>query len=90
MTRHEWALLPTPQVPTLNTGMTAAALCHANGWKAGVELAADEGFGVTRVTVTAIGRENILARRTLSGGRAPTLQLEATIQLHNLDWRKVA
>ena len=89
MTRHEWALLPTPQVPTLNSGMTSAALCNANGWKVGTTLAGCDAMGVAQLTITAIGRDNVLVVRELTAGRPPRLRIEHAFMLHNMDWRRV-
>lgn len=89
MTRHEWALLSTPQVPTFNSGMASADLCRMNNWTPGTKLAGDEGFGVTIIRVTALGEKNILAERELSNGKTPAWRYESVQNLHDRDWRKV-
>ena len=89
MTRHEWALLPTPQVPTLGSGMNSAALCNANGWKPGMKIAGDEAWGVTVLTITAIGEKAVLCDRILVNGKLPAFRLESVWQLHHRDWRRV-
>lgn len=46
---------------TMNNCMSAADTCRARGWKVGDVIEGDEGYGVHRPTITAIGREEILA-----------------------------
>lgn len=42
-------------------GSTDAKTCQLNGWTVGTTLEGHEGYGPERITITAIGRQNILA-----------------------------
>lgn len=48
---------------TLNSTLSSADLCRANGWAAGTILEGDEGYGPERIRITAIGENEILAVR---------------------------
>ena len=57
---------------TLNSKLSDAALCRANGWTVGtklhgVEYWPDESSHVAEITVTAIGERCILAKRDNNG-----------------------
>lgn len=44
------------------SGLSDAAICRAMGWDVGTRLIADEGYGPTILSITAIGETSILAR----------------------------
>jgi len=71
--------------PTINTD---ADRCHANGWQVGDVLEGDEGHGPTRILITAIGDERILARETRHNGK-PVDGAETNWTLRYRDWRKI-
>lgn len=90
MTRAEWALLPTPEVLTLNAAGTDADLARANGWEPGTHLAGDNPLGVMVLRITAIGEEHVLARVVSVAGQPPKhWPFEACRNLRDRDWRKV-
>ena len=72
--------------PMINTD---AGRCRANGWQAGDTLEGDEGDGPTRILITAIGEEHILARETWHDGK-PVDGAETNWTLRYRDWRKVS
>ena len=43
-------------------GKTEAETCALNGWHVGTIIEGDEGYGPTRIRITAIGERIILAR----------------------------
>lgn len=47
--------------PTSEDRRNAADVCRAHGWGVGTRLVGDEGHGADVITVTAIGRDEILA-----------------------------
>jgi len=47
---------------TLHSAGDPAAVARRHRWKVGTRLEGDEGYGVTRITITAIGERSILAR----------------------------
>lgn len=65
-----------------------AALCRINGWTPGTILEGDEGHGTTRILLTAIGEERILARQISHNG-VPTEESETKWTLKCRDWHKV-
>jgi hypothetical protein len=67
---------------------TSAQLCRDNGWTVGTHLAGDEGYGVTVITLTAIGEQNVLARQISHAGK-PYAGRESSWTLAYRDWRKV-
>lgn len=56
----------------MKRGKTEAETCHLNGWTVGTVLVGDEGYGPHTITITAIGRESILAYWHDSNREAPT------------------
>lgn len=49
-----------------------ADTCRMNGWVVGDVLEGDEGYGPTRIRITAIGEDAILARQISHNGKART------------------
>lgn len=47
---------------TLRSQLSAARLCRARKWKVGTVIAGEDGFGLIRLEITAIGEHSILAR----------------------------
>lgn len=68
-------------VPTLRSSLASAELCRLNGWGPGTVLEGKEGSEVTRITITAVGRQGILAQATG--------QRETSWTLSCRDWREV-
>lgn len=58
----------TPTVPVsrrnphFRTGESPATHARRRGWDVGTRLIGDEGYGPTTITITAIGKEAVLAR----------------------------
>lgn len=48
--------------PHFQIGESPAAHARRRGWGAGTRLIGDEGYGPTTITITAIGKEAVLAR----------------------------
>jgi len=67
---------------------TAVETCRQNGWQVGDVLDGDEGHGPTRIRITAIGEEAILARAIMQSGE-PVDGYEGTWTLAYRDWKKV-
>jgi hypothetical protein len=65
-----------------------ADMCRRNGWTVGTRLAGDEGYGVTVIEITAIGRRGILATEISHNGR-PCSSYEGVWTLSARDWQKV-
>lgn len=75
-------------VPTLgNRALSAAAVCRANGWAPGTRLVGDEGGGPTVIEITAIGRDQILAREVSHNGK-PGHMSENSWVLWCRDWKQ--
>lgn len=72
--------------PTINTD---ADRCRANGWQVGDTLEGDEGYGPTRILITAIGEQRILARELSHAGETCEGR-ELMWTLRYRDWRKVS
>jgi len=77
-----------PVAPEIRGRATAAETCRQNGWQVGDVLEGDEDYGPTRIRITAIGEEGILARPILQSGRAVD-GYESPWNLAYRDWRKV-
>ena len=69
--------------------MNAAETCRRNGWQVGDVLEGDEGHGPTRIRITAIGKEVILARPIMQSGRPIEDGYEWPWTLAYRDWKKV-
>jgi len=74
--------------PELRPKIGSAAMCERNGWQAGDTLEGDEGHGPQRIIITAIGENNILARRVPVGDEA-IHPFENMWELGHRDWRKI-
>jgi hypothetical protein len=46
----------------MKRGDSDAETCALNGWTVGTQLVGDEGFGPTRIEITAIGERCVLAK----------------------------
>jgi hypothetical protein len=57
---------PGTRLCTLDRHDSAADVCRDRGWSVGTVLEGEEGHGPSRITITAIGRRQILAQK--SGG----------------------
>lgn len=62
--------------------------CRENGWNVGDVLEGDEGFGPTRILITAIGEKHILARKLSHSGTACQGD-ESHWTLQCRDWKKI-
>lgn len=63
-------------------GESSAAYARRKGWQAGTRIVGDEGFGPTTITITAVGRDGILA---VADGR----KYENSWTLQCRDWTEV-
>jgi len=63
---------------------SSADICNQNGWVAGTVLEGDEGWGMERIVITAVGEHRVLARR-----ESHTSWAEGLWDLHHRVWRKV-
>lgn len=59
---------------------TNADFARRMGWGPGTVIEGDEGYGMERRTITAIGREKVLAVADVGG--------ERTLDLYWRDWRE--
>lgn len=66
----------------------SAQICRDNGWEVGDVLEGDEGYGPTRIRLTAIGESDILARALSHKGK-PLGHSEAPWTLSCRDWKRV-
>jgi hypothetical protein len=74
---------------SLNGGLTTdAGVAKARGWGAGTVVEGDEGFGPTRIVITAVGEHHILARKISHNGEK-TEARETLWSLQLRDWKKV-
>jgi hypothetical protein len=79
----------TLTVETLNNyALTDAEMCRANGWEPGVILEGSEGYGRTRIMITAVGEDAILAK-AISHDGDPVDRHEGVWTLRHREWRKV-
>lgn len=65
-----------------------AYICRANCWSVGTILEGDEGFGLTRIIITAIGERCVLARK-LSHNEINTESGETLWTVQSRDWKRV-
>ena len=72
--------------PTHDSEHDSATLCRLNGWGAGTVLEGDEGYGPTRILITAVGEQGVLARCLT---RAHGSTYESSWTLRSRDWREV-
>lgn len=70
---------------TLRLGTKSARIARRKRWKVGDIVEGDDGYGVTRLRITAIGEEQILAIE-----RGPGPRTEDEWALWCRCWRKVA
>jgi hypothetical protein len=68
-------------------GKTEAETCRLNGWSVGTVLVGDEGCGAEKIKITAIGEENILARRLESPCGRLVKNSEKTWTLSCREWK---
>ena len=84
----------TPEQPdgfivgvTCRPPLTDAEVCRTNGWFVNTILEGDEGFGLTRIRITAIGERHVLARKLSHNGvETPSHETLWTVQLR--DWKR--
>jgi hypothetical protein len=69
--------------------MTPADSCRENGWTVGTVLEGDEGYGPTRIEITAIGEEKLLAKCISHDGKPTPTHGEASWVLDCRDWKPV-
>lgn len=72
----------------MRRGATDAETCRLNGWGVGTVLAGDEGYGVSEIVLTAIGEDNILARKISHAGESVD-ETEHSWTLIAREWNKV-
>jgi hypothetical protein len=65
-----------------------AEICREKGWNVGDVLEGDEGFGPTRILITAIGERHILAKE-LSHSGADRQRQESHWTVQARKWKKV-
>lgn len=70
--------------PRINPGESTATYCRRMGYAPGTVLVGDEGYGPTRIQITAVGEERILAKN-LTDGWSP----ESIWTLAYRDWHEV-
>lgn len=70
-------------------GKSAADVCRDKGWTVGTRLAGDEGYGVTVIEITAIGEQQMLAKRISHGGNPVKDSRESSWVLWCRDWQEV-
>ena len=70
-------------------GKSPADVCRENGWAVGTRLAGDEGYGVTVIEITAIGEQQILAKRISHDGKTIKGERESSWVLWCRDWQVV-
>lgn len=63
----------------MERGESSADYARRRGWVAGTRLVGDEGYGPTTITITAVGRDGILA---IADGR----RYESSWTLRHRDW----
>lgn len=67
-------------------GINEAETCRLNGWATGTVLVGDEGFGREKIKITAIGEEEILARKIETGRGISVERSEGTWTLAYREW----
>jgi hypothetical protein len=72
--------------------INAAETCRQNGWIVGDVLEGDQGHGVSRIAITAIGDRLMLAVEIWRNGKPlPADELsEGSWSLNCRDWKKVS
>ena len=78
-----------PQRQQRKIKMNSADKCRENGWGPGTQLAGDEGYGETVIEITAVGEENILAKKISHKGEAAHGG-ESLWALSERDWEVVS
>ncbi len=85
----------TPEQPdgfivgvTSHRQQSDAHICRANCWSVGTILEGDEGYGPTRIIITAIGERHILARK-LSHNGVETASSESLWTVQAREWHRV-
>lgn len=68
-------------------GESSAAACRRLGWGPGTVLEGDQGYGTTRIRITAVGETSILAVAVARRGK-PVSDYETTWTLHHRDWHR--
>ena len=69
--------------------MNEADTCRANGWGVGTVLEGDEGYGPTRIQLTAIGESRILAKCVSHNGEPTPQHGETSWVLWCRDWKEI-
>jgi hypothetical protein len=69
----------------LSIGKSPADVVRAKGWGVGTWLAGDEGFGTTVIRITAVGEQDVLARKVSHKGAAVN-EREGSWTLRFRDW----
>jgi hypothetical protein len=85
---EEWPAVVKDFQRRMEKLLSDASKCRINGWGAGTVLEGDEGYGPTRIVLTAIGEEKILARRISENG-IPCDDRETGWTLQCREWHKV-
>lgn len=70
-------------------GESAAECARRNGWGPGTLLEGCEGYGMTVIEITAVGRSTILAFSRSHKGKPETRPYENSWTLAGRDWREV-
>lgn len=71
-------------------GESAADCCRRNGWGPGTLLEGCEGYGTTRIVITAVGERAILARAISHRGEPSRGRHENSWTLSCRDWQPVS
>jgi len=66
-----------------------AEMCRENGWNVGCVLQGDEGNGVTRIVLTAVGEDKVLARAIMREGNTVRGEREGLWTLFLRTWSRV-
>lgn len=72
----------------LSRGKSDAGVVRARGWGVGTWLAGDEGYGTTIIRITAVGEQNILAKKVSHKGVLVN-ESEGGWTLRCRDWTEV-
>lgn len=72
----------------LSKGMYDADVVRSKGWGTGTWLVGDEGYGPTVIRITAVGEQNILARKVSHKGVLVN-EGEGNWTLRFRDWTEV-
>ena len=68
----------------MGSRLSDADICRENGWAAGTVLEGDDGRGLVRIMITAVGEGTVLARQISRDG-----SMEAIWTLKHREWREV-